>query len=360
MAGLPPAAMRSVFASANGDGAVIHAILEALARRRPAGLAHAVPQLGPQRAGRLLVDRHRRRRARRPASAATTRPSPPRCCKAAAEAQVERQPVLLCLYDAPLPEPLARVRSGRASFGAALVLLPAPGPGALARLGSPGAPDPTRGGEPAAARRRCGALHAQQPGGPHPAAAGGAGARGRLVARASRCWTGRSSSMCTPCSTGTRIRRADPAPGRDVPARRACCAWDAAEIVCAARSHLDPANPLRQRGPAGRGRAASNTACRRRRCTARCSAGGAPQPARLPRRACAASPCTSPRLDDPGFRRAASHRPDARGAMPAGLAYRFRLPPAGGECLVEGRGLIALPRGPDARRLNGVSEPATC
>ena len=35
MAGLPAAAMRNVFASANGDGAVIHALLEELARPDP-------------------------------------------------------------------------------------------------------------------------------------------------------------------------------------------------------------------------------------------------------------------------------------------------------------------------------------
>jgi hypothetical protein len=59
-----------------------------------------------------------------------------------AAVQARRQAVLVCLYDAVLPEPLRTVRPLGLPFGAALVLSPEPASGALARitmrLGAPG------------------------------------------------------------------------------------------------------------------------------------------------------------------------------------------------------------------------------
>ena len=58
MAGIAPGAIPSVFATSNGDGAVVHTILEALAVGS-AGVTDAVPQLRAQYGGWLLVDRNR-------------------------------------------------------------------------------------------------------------------------------------------------------------------------------------------------------------------------------------------------------------------------------------------------------------
>lgn len=133
MAGLPAAEMTSVFASANGDGALVHAILETLADPEPQvsptqfhNSVHNAPAgywsiaTGATRAATCLGCHD--------ATAAAA------LLRAAAETQQEDRPVLLCLYDAPMPEPLARARPTRFIFGAALVLAPRPQRGALARL----------------------------------------------------------------------------------------------------------------------------------------------------------------------------------------------------------------------------------
>ena len=54
--------------------------------------------------------------------------------KAVAEAQAERSAVLLCVYDVPLPPPLAACRPQRFPFGIALVLTPERSAASLARL----------------------------------------------------------------------------------------------------------------------------------------------------------------------------------------------------------------------------------
>jgi hypothetical protein len=124
MAGAWPGGMRSVFASSNGDGAVIHAILETLAdphrQMSPTQFHNSVHNAT---AGYWSIGTR--------SSAPTTSlgchdaTAAAALLKAAAEAQVEREPVLLCLYDAPLPEPLGRARPTEHVFGAALVLTPA-------------------------------------------------------------------------------------------------------------------------------------------------------------------------------------------------------------------------------------------
>jgi hypothetical protein len=133
MAGLPPGATRSVFASGNGDGAVVHAILETL--------AGADPQVSPTQfhnsvhnaaAGYWSIGARSKAAANslgcHDATAAAA------LLKAAAEVAVEHQPVLLCIYDVPLPEPLARVRPTEHVFGVGLLLMPDPPATPLARL----------------------------------------------------------------------------------------------------------------------------------------------------------------------------------------------------------------------------------
>ena len=145
MAALSMDKLRNVFASANGDGDIVHAILETL--------ADASPQVSPTQfhnsvhnapAGYWSIGT----RSLQPADSlgchdATVAAS---LLKAAAEARVEGQPVLLCVYDAPLPEPLAEARPTEGVFGAALVLTPDRQSSSLARLQIDWRPEPAPGG----------------------------------------------------------------------------------------------------------------------------------------------------------------------------------------------------------------------
>jgi hypothetical protein len=126
MAGLPPAALRAVFASSDGDGAVIHGMLTALATPEadvsPTQFHNSVHNAA---AGYWAI------------GAGSAQPA---CClgghdasfaagllKAMAEVQAEGVPVLLCAYDAPLPAPLGAKRRTTWEIGIALVLLPEDG-----------------------------------------------------------------------------------------------------------------------------------------------------------------------------------------------------------------------------------------
>lgn len=133
MSGLPPAALRSVFASGNGDGAVIHAILDALARPDGAvsptqfhNSVHNAPAgywsigAGATQAATCLGCHDD--------SAAAG------LLKAVAEARAERSPVLLCAYDVPPPPPLGACHRQDFPFGVALVLTPDRSAASLARL----------------------------------------------------------------------------------------------------------------------------------------------------------------------------------------------------------------------------------
>ncbi len=133
MAGVPPAAMTSVFASADGDGALIHAILEQLARPEP--------QVSPTQfhnsvhnaaAGYWSIGTGANRAASCLGCGDATAAAA--LLRAGAEVAAEGGPVLLCLHDAPMPAPLSRVRPNRFIFGAALVLASRPGPWTLGRL----------------------------------------------------------------------------------------------------------------------------------------------------------------------------------------------------------------------------------
>ena len=53
-----------------------------------------------------------------------------------AEVQTERRPLLLCIYDVPLPAPLDARRPTCGLFGAGLVLAPEGGERDMARSGS--------------------------------------------------------------------------------------------------------------------------------------------------------------------------------------------------------------------------------
>jgi len=118
--------------------------------------------------------------------------------------------------------------------------------------------------------------------------------------------------------------------------------WSATRIAASARSHLDPANPLRRDG-----RLAAICGCEYAFQAAALHgallAGGIPQPAgrlaglQLGRIGAA-------RLDDPALGTLAVEAV-LELADPGGLIYGFRLADAQGRVLLEGRGTIVLPRG---------------
>lgn len=131
--GLPPEELDSVFASSNGDGQVVGAILDALHAEdgviSPTQFHNSVHNAA---AGYWGI------------AVGSARPSVSvgghdavfglGLLHAAAVAVAQREPVLVCAYDAPLLPPLDAVRRTELPFATALVLLPAPRPGALAML----------------------------------------------------------------------------------------------------------------------------------------------------------------------------------------------------------------------------------
>lgn len=122
-AGIAPGSLRTVFGSSNGEGAVLHAILDTLSGPDPAvsptqfhnSVHNAVAGYwsigtGSARPATCLG-------AHDDTVAATL-------LQALAEVVAEREPVLLCLYDAPIPPPLGTSRPTATPFAAALVLTP--------------------------------------------------------------------------------------------------------------------------------------------------------------------------------------------------------------------------------------------
>lgn len=124
--------LRSVFATSNGDGAVVHAILEELAcgetQISPTQFHNSVHNAA---AGYWSIGQ--RSRAAADCLGCHDATAAAGVLKAAAEVAVEGVPVLLCAYDAALPAPLDQVRPTSGVFAAAFVLSPAPD-GAIAEL----------------------------------------------------------------------------------------------------------------------------------------------------------------------------------------------------------------------------------
>ncbi len=121
--GLPPASLRSVFGSGNGDSVTVGAILDGLTR--PDGFVSPTQfhnSVHNAAAGYWSI------------GTGSTRPATclgghdwtfgAALMKAVAECAAEREPVLLCVYDVPMPAPLDASRPTEGVFGAALVLVP--------------------------------------------------------------------------------------------------------------------------------------------------------------------------------------------------------------------------------------------
>jgi hypothetical protein len=152
MSGLPAGDLRSVFASGNGDGIVVGSILTDLT--------------GPGDQARLLSPTQFHNSVHNAAagywSIATSCRQPVTCLAchdftwpasllaAMAEVTMHGEPVLLCVYDHPMPAPLDAKRGLLAPFGVGLVLAPV-GQGPVGQLGGMAgitvqfAPDPAPG-----------------------------------------------------------------------------------------------------------------------------------------------------------------------------------------------------------------------
>ncbi len=131
--GLPPEELATVFASSNGDGAVVGAILDALQASEvaisPTQFHNSVHNAA---AGYWAI------------AVGSTRPSVSLgghdhvfaigLMQAAAQVAATGRAVLFCAYDAPLLPPLAAKRRTDVAFATALVLTPAQGEGSLGRL----------------------------------------------------------------------------------------------------------------------------------------------------------------------------------------------------------------------------------
>ena len=134
MAGHQPGTLPGIFGSSNGDGAVVHDLLETL--------ASADPQLSPTRFHNSV---HNAVAGYWSIATGSSAPVTVLGChdatfaaallKAAAECMAEATPVLLCLYDAPMKLPLGALRTTTIGLSAAFVLEPGSSPAALARLG---------------------------------------------------------------------------------------------------------------------------------------------------------------------------------------------------------------------------------
>lgn len=132
-AGEDAAALETVFASSNGDGAVVGAILEALTD--PAGA------ISPTQFHNSV---HNAAAGYWGIGSGSTSPSvsvgghddtvAAGLLQAVAAVSARRRRVLFCAYDAPLPPPLAAVRRTTVPFAAAMVLLPGPDASARAAL----------------------------------------------------------------------------------------------------------------------------------------------------------------------------------------------------------------------------------
>ena len=133
--GLPAGELRCVFGSANGDGPVVGSILEALTSA-PAGRERIVSPTQFHNSVHNAAAGYW--------SIATHNPLPATClgCHDATWAAAlllamlevnAGAPVLLCVYDHPMPPPYAQARPVLAPFGVGLVLAP-PNAGGLARI----------------------------------------------------------------------------------------------------------------------------------------------------------------------------------------------------------------------------------
>jgi hypothetical protein len=132
MAGVAPGSIPSAFATSNGDGSVVHSILEAIAAHQPVSPTQFHNSVHNTAAGYWSI--------------ATGSQQPTTCIachdataaaallKAVAEVHAEHRPLLLCVYDVPLPAPLDAKHPTDRAFGVGLVLAPEGACSGMARI----------------------------------------------------------------------------------------------------------------------------------------------------------------------------------------------------------------------------------
>ena len=201
--GLPPGSLRPVFGSGNGDSITVSAILDALAQ--PDGFVSPTQfhnSVHNAAAGYWSI------------GTGSGRPATCLGChdwtfaaslmKAVAECAAEREPVLLCVYDVPMPAPLDAKRPTDCVFGAAFVLAPE----GLGRGSGSVSPLPLREGPGAGWPRHRPWMGARGPLPPAPSLKGRGCAvlwpatRRRGVWRCWKCWRGGAGArLMRPCWT---------------------------------------------------------------------------------------------------------------------------------------------------------------
>jgi hypothetical protein len=132
MAGVAPGSIPGAFATSNGDGPVVHSILEAITAHQPVSPTQFHNSVHNAAAGYWSI--------------ATGSQQPTTCVaghdataaaallKAVAEVQAENRPLLLCVYDVPLPPPLDAQHPIDGAFGVGLVLAPEGASFGMARI----------------------------------------------------------------------------------------------------------------------------------------------------------------------------------------------------------------------------------
>jgi hypothetical protein len=132
MAGTRPGSIPSVFATSNGDGAVVHTILEALAAHQPVSPTQFHNSVHNAAAGYWSIATGSQQSTTCIAGHDSTAGAA--LLKAVAEVQAEDRPLLLCVYDVPLPPPLDAKHPTDGPFGVGLVLIPGQASSGLAQI----------------------------------------------------------------------------------------------------------------------------------------------------------------------------------------------------------------------------------
>lgn len=131
-AGVAPGAIPSAFATSNGDGAVVHTILESIAAHQPISPTQFHNSVHNTAAGYWSIATG----SRQPTTCIACHDGTAAAAllKAAAEVHSERRPLLLCVYDVPLPVPLEAKHPTEGAFGVGLVLAPGGASAGIARI----------------------------------------------------------------------------------------------------------------------------------------------------------------------------------------------------------------------------------
>ena len=132
MAEVSAGGIASLFATSNSEGAVMHALLETLAADAAVSPTQFHNSVHNAAAGYWSIGTG----SRQPAGCLSAHDATAAAAllKAMATVHVEQKPILLCVFDVPMPEPLATLRPTASSFGVGMVLVPRPAPGVMAEL----------------------------------------------------------------------------------------------------------------------------------------------------------------------------------------------------------------------------------